>query len=147
MTKKAVPLSYLICSAVAVMAATTAFDGSVLAHHSYAMFDLERTVTHEGTVKRFLWTNPHSLLVVTVRGSDGVEHDYNYEANGPGYLARNGWKRESLRPGDRVVVVYNPLSAGSPGGNLVEVTLPDGTVLSAQPQLTPRDVQSSGAQQ
>jgi hypothetical protein len=129
-----------IRSVVAAVIAITVLCTPVLAHHSYAMFDLEKTVVHEGVVKRFLWTNPHSLLIVTVTDADGVEHDYNYEANGPGYLARNGWKRQTVRPGDRVTIVSNPLMDGSPGGNLVALTLPDGTTLSAQPGITPNEV-------
>lgn len=138
----------LIRSSGAAVIGFTVLCTPVLAHHSYAMFDLENTVVHEGVVKRFLWTNPHSLLVMTVTDSDGVEHDYNYEANGPGYLARNGWKRQTVRPGDRVTIVSNPLMDGSPGGNLVALTLPDGTTLSAQPGITPDEVSElTGADQ
>ena len=117
--------------ALAAGSATPAF-----AHHSAAMFDVTKTVEQAGTVKQFLWTNPHSLLVVSVRNSAGVVADYSFEANGPGYLVRNGWTRESLKPGDQVTVVSNPLVDGGPGGNLVEVTLADGRKLSARPQLT-----------
>lgn len=31
-----------------------------LAHHSFAMFDAEKSMTLEGTIKEFQWTNPHS---------------------------------------------------------------------------------------
>jgi hypothetical protein len=109
------------------------FAAPVLAHHSAAMFDDTKTVEHTGTVKQFLWTNPHSLLIVSVAGSGGAVQDFSYEANGPGYLVRNGWTRQTLKPGDKVTVVSNPLVDGKPGGNLVEVTLIDGRKLSARP--------------
>lgn len=121
--------------AVAVIAAAAA--APALSHHSAAMFDATKTVEHKGTVKKFLWVNPHSLLVVSVRNSRGEIEDYSYEANGPGYLVRNGWKRESVKAGDEITVVSNPLIDGRPGGNLVEVTLPDGSKLSARPQPPP----------
>ena len=122
--------------ALGIVAFAAGFATSALAHHSAAMFDNTKTVVHTGTVKQFLWTNPHSLLVLSVRNGDGVVEDYSYEANGPGYLVRTGWTRETLKPGDAITVVSNPLLDGRPGGNLVEVTLADGRKLSARPQLT-----------
>ena len=113
--------------AVAVGAAPPA-----LAHHSYAMFDAAKTIEVQGAVKRFLWTNPHSLLVVAVRNPAGEVVDYSFEANGPGYLVRNGWKRESLKPGDMVTVASHPLRDGTLGGDIVEVTFADGHKLSAR---------------
>ena len=124
-----------ILTAVGALAFAAGFAAPAMAHHSAAMFDVTKTVVHKGTVKRFLFTNPHSLLIVSVRNSDGQVVDYSYEANGPGYLVRNGWARESVKPGDEVTVVSHPLVDGMPGGNLVEVTLPDGRKLSAEPRV------------
>ena len=123
-----------IFSAVGILAFAAGVATPAMAHHSAAMFDATKTVEHKGTVKRFLWTNPHSLLIVSVRNSDGQVVDYSYEANGPGYLVRNGWARQSVKPGDEITVVSHPLVDGKPGGNLVEVTLPDGRKLSAEPR-------------
>jgi len=47
--------------------AVAAFTTPALAHHSFAMFDAEQTVTMQGTVKEFEWTNPHSWLRIMVR--------------------------------------------------------------------------------
>jgi hypothetical protein len=102
-----------------------------LAHHSAAMFDQSKTLEVKGVVKTWLYTNPHSFLTVSVKDAAGVIKDYSFEANGPGYLVRNGWHRNSVKAGDAVTVVMNPLRDGSAGGNLVEVTLPDGKKLSA----------------
>ena len=132
----------LAVAAVAVAAAAPAFS-----HHSAAMFDATKTVEHKGTVKKFLWVNPHSLLIVSVRNSRGGIEEYSYEANGPGYLVRNGWKRESLKPGDEITVVSNPLIDGRPGGNLVEVTLPDGRKLSARPGPAPAAVPANAGEE
>ena len=51
-----------VVSLAAVAAA--AFAASALAHHSFAMFDAEKTITLQGTVKEFEWVNPHSWLRV-----------------------------------------------------------------------------------
>ena len=96
------------------------------------MFDASKTVEIKGAVKAWLWTNPHSLLTVEARNAAGQVVDYSFEANGPGYLVRTGWKRESLKPGDAVTVTANPLRDGSPGGNLIEVAFADGHKLSAR---------------
>ena len=47
-------------------AAVTALVSPAPAHHSFAMFDADRTVTLQGTVKEFEWTNPHSWLHIMV---------------------------------------------------------------------------------
>lgn len=104
------------------------------AHHSYAMFDSEQEVTQTGVVKRFLWTNPHSILIVTIPNAQGEATDYYFEANGPGYLARNGWSRESVKPGDEITVVSHPLrDPDGAGGDLLTVTTTNGTTFYAKP--------------
>jgi hypothetical protein len=105
---------------------------AALAHHSPNMFDLARTVEVKGTVKEFHWTNPHSWVVVESLDAAGKTVAWSFEGNGPGYLVRNGWKRESLKPGDKVTIIANPMRDGSNGGNLVTVVLPDGRELSAR---------------
>jgi hypothetical protein len=103
------------------------------AHHSYSAFDMSKLVEVRGAVREFRWTNPHSWLVVTTRDASGNVQDVRLELNGPGYLVRQGWKRESLKLGDAITVSMNPMYDGSSGGNVVKVTLPDGRVLSAMP--------------
>jgi len=110
--------------------------GSVaaFAHHSYAMFDMQKVVQIEGTVKEFRFVNPHSWIVLEVKDATGNTSESRLEANGPGYLVRFGWKRTSLNVGDTVVASINPLRDGSAGGNLVKVTFKDGHELSAAPE-------------
>ena len=116
---------------VAVVAFGSLITSPALAHHSTAMYDQSKTVELKGVVKAWLYTNPHSLLSISVKNASGTVEEYNFEANGPGYLVRNGWKRDSIKVGDTVTVQVNPLRDGRAGGNLVEVTLPDGRKLSA----------------
>jgi hypothetical protein len=98
------------------------------AHHSFASYDRAKKVTLEGTVKDFQFMNPHAWIDVTVEGGGQVT-DWGVEAGSPNMMTRSGWKKSSLKPGDRVVVVVNPLLDGRPSGSLVTITLPDGTVL------------------
>jgi uncharacterized protein (DUF736 family) len=114
-------------------ALTALVAGPSIAHHSASMFDMQKRVEVQGTVKEFRWTNPHSWLVLTATDDANKAAEYNIEMNGPGYLVRNGWKRESLKAGDVVTVTINPLRDGTAGGNLVKVTTADGKELSAAP--------------
>lgn len=95
---------------------------SVLAHHSFAMFDSTREVTIEGTVIEFQWTNPHSWLQVEVTKEDGNKEEWAVEMLSPSVLGRMGWKRNSLTAGDKVRVVLQPLKSGGFGGNMVRTT-------------------------
>jgi len=110
--KKYLPLAAVL-AAVAVAPAATA-------HHSFAMFDRSRTVTVNGTVRQFQWTNPHAYIQVTVpQGGRTVE--YSMEMGAPMYLYARGWRPRSLRPGMQVAVDYNPLRNGDPGGVVLDV--------------------------
>jgi hypothetical protein len=115
-----------IVAAVAVSgAAAPAF-----AHHSFAMFDRTKDVTLVGTVKEFQWTNPHSWIQVNVPGAGGKVVEWSIEGGSPNGLARKGWKSTSLKPGDKITAVINPMKDGSNGGSLKSVTTPDGKTLS-----------------
>ena len=98
------------------------------AHHSFAMFDAEKTMTLDGTVKEFQWTNPHSFILMMVANSDGQLDQWSVEMGGPAGLARQGWVPKTLKPGMNISVVMHPLREGH-GGQFLAVTLPDGTQL------------------
>ena len=103
--------------------------GPAWAHHSFAMFDLEKRVTVEGTVKEFQWTNPHCWLQVMVPDGKGGTQEWSFEMGAMGMLARTGWKSTTVKPNDNVTVLMNPLKSGAPSGRLLQVTLPDGRVM------------------
>jgi hypothetical protein len=110
----------------ACAAAVMAIASPALAHHSFAMFDQTKQVTLTGVVREFQWTNPHSWLQIKVTNPAGVTEDWAIEMISPSVLGRMGWKRNSLKAGDQVVVVINPVRDGSHGGNMVSVVGPDG---------------------
>jgi hypothetical protein len=92
-----------------------------IAHHSFAMFDAEKVMTLEGTVKDFQWTNPHSWILMTVN-----DKQWAIEMGGPAGLARQGWRPKTLTPGMQIKAVIHPLRDGGAGGQFMAVTLPDG---------------------
>ena len=104
-------------AALLVGAAVAATGAPALAHHSFAMFDNLHPREISGTVKEFRWVSPHTILVVTVKGNDGVEKDWILEGGAPGLQVRAGLTSKSLKPGDEVVVTINPLHSGAEGGS------------------------------
>ncbi len=117
-----------------------------LAHHSGSMFDPTKTVTIEGTVKEFQYTNPHSWLEVVVLGADGKTSDWGFESEGPSTLLRAGIKAKSFVPGDKVTVVCHPMKDGRSAGSLVSVTKADGSVFSprGRPQVSGGEAAAKG---
>ena len=103
------------------------------AHHSFAMFDFNNTVTFKGTVKEFRWTNPHVVLLVEGFAQPGVAPEvWSMELTSPGNLTRGGWSRHSFKPGDRIELEFNPLRDGKHGGAFRKATLLEtGQVLSS----------------
>lgn len=100
-----------------------------LAHHSGAAFDTTKSVTISGTITEFNWTNPHSSFKVEVMGADGKPEIWAIEMNAPQNLIPQGWKRTTLKPGDKVTVTVRPMRNGSPGGSYMSIKLADGKVL------------------
>jgi hypothetical protein len=95
-------------------------------HHSGAMFDRTTTKVITGTVVEFTWTNPHASFKVEVTGASGQPEIWAIEMNSPNNLVREGWKRTSIKAGDKVSVTINPLRDGRPGGWYVSILLADG---------------------
>ena len=130
MTRKA--LGKVLSFAACASAAAALLAGGATAHHSFAMFDTGKEVTLDGTIREFQWTNPHSWVQLTVmEGGQAVE--YSIEGQSPNGLARQGWTRNSLKAGDHVKVVINPLKDGTHGGSFKRAIFPDGHVLGFGP--------------
>jgi Family of unknown function (DUF6152) len=89
------------------------------AHHSFAAYDSTRTRTLTGAVKSFRWANPHVGLGILVEtGPGSPPQEWSIETSSPAILTRFGWTRNSLKLGDRITVICNPLADGSPSGRL-----------------------------
>jgi uncharacterized protein DUF6152 len=105
----------------------SALAAPALAHHSFSMFDADKTITMSGTVKEFEWSNPHSWLRVMIEDqTTGKPVQWMFEMGSPVQQERVGWTRDSLKPGDKVTVTMHPLKDGSRGGGLLAATLPNG---------------------
>jgi len=118
-------MKFRALSLAAIAACALAMPAS--AHHSFAMFDANKSVTLEGTVKEFEWTNPHSWLRVMVPDAKtGKPVLWALELSSPARLTTMGMHRDSVKAGDQVSVTFHPMKDGTRGGQFVQATLPGG---------------------
>lgn len=115
----------------------------VLAHHSSALFDASRSLTLNGVVQEFRWTNPHASLQVLAKDVAGREQEqWTVEMSSPEYLARAGWQPDTLRPGDAVILVVYPMRDGTKHGQYVAGTGPRGPLKFSSPAAAPAETLS-----
>lgn len=93
-----------------------------LAHHSAVMFDDAKEITVTGTVKEFQYTNPHSWLLVDVKGEDGKVTTWGFEAEGPSTLTRAGIRKSDLQPGTEITISGHPMRDGRPAASWTKAT-------------------------
>src|SRR4051812_9695939 len=117
---------------VVVLAAGLLISIPVSAHHGGAGFYGDKRATMKGTVKEWLWSNPHCLLTVEVKGDDGKSVDWIAETQAPNSIYPLGYRKGSFKPGDQVTFTLAPVKSGAPNGRLITATLPDGTVLNLE---------------
>jgi hypothetical protein len=109
-------VTLLIALAVSVMAVPA------MAHHSGAMFEEKKEVTLNGVVKEFQFTNPHSWLLVDVKGADGKVTTWGFEAEGPSSMTRAGIRLKDFTPGTAVTITGRPMKDGRPAALWVKAT-------------------------
>ncbi|MDG2278169.1 MAG: DUF6152 family protein [Pseudomonadales bacterium] len=94
---------------VALLVAVSFFASFSYAHHSRSAFNLDETITIDGTVTEVGWTNPHYYLAVRDESS-GQLQNWTFEGHSIPGLVRNGWRRSTLTVGSRVSLVAHPNS-------------------------------------
>jgi hypothetical protein len=117
--------------AVAALATPLMLTAGVLpsyAHHSFAMFDQNKTTQLTGTLKDVNWNNPHIAMILVVLGDNGQTAEWHLEGGPPAFLLRAGIKRDDLssRIGSKVTVTFHPLTDGRTGGSLEGMKFEDG---------------------
>jgi hypothetical protein len=91
------------------------------------MFDRSKTVTLQGTVKDFQFTNPHVWILLLVPEKDGKVVEWDIEASAPARLIKWGISGETVHNGDKITLNMHPLKDGRKGGSLVDITFANGT--------------------
>jgi hypothetical protein len=120
---------------IRLLAAAALLSMPALAHHSTSAFDNTKVVRIEGTITQFRWINPHASIKIDGDASEGTDGLWTIEMTAPNSLLLQGWKRNSLATGDKVVMFVNPLknsvtlNDGSQGALYVGAILADGSKL------------------
>ena len=106
----------------------------VLAHHGFVVeFDEKKPVTLVGVVTKMEFMNPHIYFYVDVKGKDGKVTNWALEGGPPNVLYRQGWRKDTVKPGDMVTVKGYRARDGSNLASCTTVTFPDGREISAGP--------------
>lgn len=109
--------------------------GAAAAHHGSASYKTDGALLlKHATVTRFLWANPHSMLLFDVTDDKGNVAHWAGEAGSPAAIRPLGWNKDSLRPGDVVTVTLYPAKFENDVGRIETVALPDGTTLTNSPR-------------
>ena len=120
-------LAFLVISGVLLILATPAFS-----HHSFmSEYDLNKPITLNGVVTRFVWTNPHALFNIDVSDRNGKVTNWTLETACPNALLNRGWKRSSLKAGDHITVEAYASKKGTPVAATRAVVLANGQKLEA----------------
>ena len=98
---------------LAFVAGFLAISAPAFAHHGLAAYDTTQGLTIQGTVTDFEFINPHVELYLDVESADGKVQKWVAEGVSVGNMARGGWTKNSLQPGDRITVIGNAARNGS----------------------------------
>ena len=99
----------------------------LVAHHSFeAEYDFNKTLKVTGTVTKLEWMNPHARFYLDVTDENGKVTNWNFELGPIVILVRQGWRKDSLKPGDQVTVEGYLAKDGTALANARRVTLGDG---------------------
>jgi hypothetical protein len=126
--------SMLAAAALGVAMAVSGGVAPVSAHHSFALYDMNKAADVEGTVVRMEWSNPHCWLFIDATSADGASVSYGFEMTSVGEMIRRGWAKNSVKPGDKVKVKYHPVRDGKPAGYMVMVMTADGRNIGRAPE-------------
>jgi len=114
-----------------VLLTVLAISAPLFAHHGVASFEAGKKVVLKGTVKEWLYSNPHCLLTIDVKGEDGKVTEWIAETQAPAVTYAAGYRKNTFKPGDQVTVQIEPLKSGQPAGRIIAVLTADGTQLGA----------------
>jgi hypothetical protein len=116
---------------VIMSAAAVAFlmQVPVYAHHGGAAFDNGKTVVLKGTVVEWVYSNPHCLLKLDVKGEDGKVVQWIAEGQAPNVIFPAGYRKDSFKAGDQVAITVEPVKNNQPMGRILQSVLANGKTL------------------
>jgi hypothetical protein len=113
----------------ALLAGVLMTCGSLFAHHGAAAYANNLQVMKEAAVTKFVWANPHCIVLFDVKDDKGVVSHWAAEAGSPSAITLLGWTRNTLQLGDVITVYLYPAKSGNMVGRLNKIVLADGKTL------------------
>lgn len=107
--------------------------GPIFAHHGTAAYETTQETTVKGTVTDFQFVNPHTLIFLDVKNEKGDVEHWQVDAQSPNQLTRDGWNKNTLKPGDQIAVTGYRAKNHSNILRYLKVVLPDGREVKAAP--------------
>ena len=105
------------------------------AHHGSASYKTDKVVIlKKATVTKFVWANPHTMLLFDVKDDKSMVSHWAGEAGSPAAVHALGWNKNSLQPGDVITVHLYPSKFESNVGRIDRIVLADGTTLKDSPR-------------
>jgi hypothetical protein len=121
--------------ALALLGGILTVRGPMSAHHGSASYKTDKVVIlKQATVTKFVWANPHAMLLFDVKDDKGNVTHWAGEAGSPSAVRVLGWNKNSLQPGDVITVHLYPSKFESNVGRLDKIVLADGTTLKDSPR-------------
>jgi hydrogenase maturation factor len=112
----------------AVVLVTALGSRPAFAHHSFtAEYDSKKPVELKGSLISLEWVNPHAWIHMEVKDETGKSVKWDCELGSPNLLLRNGWRKDSIKPGDAIIVNGSAAKDGSNLANAKTVKFADGT--------------------
>jgi hypothetical protein len=128
-------LKSTLLMSLALLGVLLAVGVPVFAHHGSASYKTDKIVVmKQATVTKFLWANPHTMLMFDVKDDKGNISHWAGEAGSPAAVRLLGWNKNSLQPGDVVTVHLYPSKFESHVGRLEKIVLADGSTLKDSPR-------------
>jgi hypothetical protein len=103
----------------------------VFAHHGTAAYETTQETMVKGTVTDFEFINPHTLIFLDVKNEKGDVEHWQVDAQSPNQLTRDGWTKNSLKPGDQIAVTGFRAKNHSNILRFLKVVLPNGREIKA----------------
>jgi len=122
-------MSNALPAAVFVTVCPFVFSGPALAHHGGGAFDAAHPMTMTGTVKEFLFIQPHPLITLEVKDDKGVVTEWSVETTAPNHLVHYGWNGKKPKLGDQITIAGLPSKNGLKVLNFRKISWANGEVI------------------
>jgi Family of unknown function (DUF6152) len=116
----------IIGLALAILALS---GGALWAHHSVAGYDTQKVISVPGVIKEFNWRNPHVYVVWDAKDESGKVVEWAGELSSPTTMIQQGMNRNSLKPGDEVIVWLHPSKTSNPLGVIQKISMANGKIV------------------